>query len=296
MYCSRCGKQNEDNAAFCIACGAPLAGPVSVPIPDLDFSLNDPNVPSSDAEPVSETASDSETAQGGVAVQDRDAVFDSEAVLEPEDQEDIPATALPAAEKPVKKKKKRSGRLKASLMVVFAVLLGALLGVTAFGAVKLVNNTGEEAVKRFVTILLGGEGDGKQLLDLFHERVTEAVRDQYDLKESELAEGLDLLRKAAPAGLDAAWEDWELRFSTVDEFTAKDLRELQQRYKDDYGLDLKPDDAVTVTMQFTGKPFEGDEIEEEWELTAVKLGGRWYMDAQYLFTLHENIPEETSPT
>lgn len=282
MYCSQCGKQNENNAAFCIACGAPLVGPVS--IPDLDFSLNDPNVPGMDASPAQdgEPALDSEPVQGNVAV------------LE-EVREDIPA-APPA--KPVKKKKiKRSGKLKAPLLIILAVLLGALLGVTAFGAVKLANNTGEAAVKRFVTILLGNKGDGEQLLSLFHENVTEAVRDQYNLKESELAEGLERLRKAAPAALDASWEDWELRFSAADEFTANDLQELQERYENELGLDLAPDDAVTVTMRFTGKPFEEDETEEEeWELIAIKIDGRWYMDAEYLFTLHENIPEEASPT
>lgn len=284
MYCSRCGKQNEDNAAFCVSCGAPLVGPVPVPIPDLDFSLNDPNVPGSDAEPVSEPAPDSESAPDSEPAQGNVAVLE-------EVREDVPAE--PAFAKPVKKKKKRSGRLKAPLMIILAVVLGALLGVTAFGAVKLINNTGETAVKRFVTILLGGEGDGEQLLALFHKDVTEAVRDQYDLKESELAEGLDRLRKAAPAGLDAAWEDWELRFDAVDEFTAKDLRELRQLYEDDLGLN--PDDAVTVTMRFTGKPFEGELTTEEWELIAVKLDGRWYMDAAYLFDLCEMIPEETFP-
>ena len=25
MFCSRCGKENEDSTKFCIACGAPLA-------------------------------------------------------------------------------------------------------------------------------------------------------------------------------------------------------------------------------------------------------------------------------
>lgn len=45
MYCSKCGKQNDDNAEFCSSCGNSLKGTIQAPANNTYQPMNVPNVP-----------------------------------------------------------------------------------------------------------------------------------------------------------------------------------------------------------------------------------------------------------
>lgn len=117
MFCSNCGKQNEDRALFCAECGSRLTA--NNPVPETEFLSEDSSESTYAYTPETAYTTSPETTL----------LNTSEAYFAP--------PAFPANEMPPAPKKMKNGLKLALILIPVVIVLAVLIGVGSFAAVKL---------------------------------------------------------------------------------------------------------------------------------------------------------------
>lgn len=171
--------------------------------------------------------------------------------------------STPAPAPAPNKKKGLIGIIAAVAAVVVALILIFSLTGRGAGSAKAV---GKEFIKAFE------KGNAKALINLMHKEVVkEDIGDKDDQKDfiEDMEEGFEELEDF----------DVELTLEDVEKVDKDELKELKEYYEDEY--DLKVKDVKIVIIEMTVEVM-GYEQTEELELYVVKIGGRWYLDSDFM--------------
>lgn len=166
MFCSNCGKQNEDNALFCADCGSRLTA--SSPVPETEI--------------LSEDYSESTYA------------YTPEANYNPEPETTLLSTpeapfappAFSVNEMPPTPKKMKKGLKLALILIPVAIVLAALIGVGSFAAVKL-NSPLVKIGKGFSKLVTSGQAYNYNVsVDNGYDDIKVSADVKFDLKSKRI--------------------------------------------------------------------------------------------------------------
>ncbi len=207
-------------------------------------------------------------------------------------QQPVPAVypAPPVPKQKMKKPASTGKRLTAAILVILLVAGLAAGGVFVWfhviadgdadspdSEMKDEALTPSTLAERFFRLYYD-EGDGEAVAALCNQDALEGFCDK---KLSRIAKAIASQSDDFVAGLDAEYQnDWELRCELGKEksLSSSKLRKLQARY-DELELDLELEEAVTVNVTAVLEVDGDAEDEVELTLTAVKIDGKWLLDA-----------------
>ena len=263
MYCSKCGSNNADGAAFCSNCGAPLGQPQQAnEVPQQP--AQDPNVQQNYyAQPEQPAYKQPEQPAYNQAPQYQQQApqYQQQA---PQYQQQAPQYGqasygqAPYGQPPVKKKKNKALPwiiVGAAVVVVAAIVLVLVL---VLGG----NNQGspEDAAIAFV------EGS----LDFDFDKVTSVVHPAMleDVDKEEFNEMKDEL-----GGFSINYSNVKVEEA---EHSKDDCEYYEEEFYDYYDLDVDVEDVCYVTVSFDVEMFGMSESTDQ-DLTVFEVDGKWYV-------------------
>lgn len=154
------------------------------------------------------------------------------------------------------------------IALVILVLIFSLVGGRGY----------KKTAEKFVASVM--EADAKSMLKLIPEKVkTGALEDMgYSKKDTKiLAEELE--DEFGYLSMMSELDDfsYKCKVTGAEKYKTKELRDIQNEYKEEYGVKVK--DAKKVKVNLTVK-YVGLEEDQELEIPVIKVGKSWYVDIE----------------
>lgn len=238
MICPNCGKENEENARFCLECGQQLNAPVAEDMPV-------------------------ETAE--------------EVVAETVEIEEA-APILPKRRHKKKKKTGLWIGLgsAAAVVSVTAVVLAIVMTLTLVLGIAIVagTNSPKSVVKNYVNSAL--KPNSQKMYKHYHDAILDGAFDSNSALREYLKDR-DLGVENIYEMLDKNYRKWTVEYKITKIEDASDylLDSIQARYQTNWDLKVKKAKLVDIHYYFEA---DGTTKEYSTRLCLVKIGGKWYVE------------------
>ena len=165
--------------------------------------------------------------------------------------------------------------LKKIIIAGVAVVLVVVLCILLFSSCGGGSGSPEKVADKFMSAMFK-DCDAEKISDLIHPDIVDAmVEDEYDGDKDEyLEEGQETFDK-----MNEGFEeneisiDWEV--GDVEDIEDDDLEEIQEKYDDEYELEVSA--AAVVEIELIAE-FKGEENSSKMEIPVVEIDGGWYVD------------------
>ena len=272
MFCSKCGANNADGAAFCSACGAQMKKAPDTAAPQ----------PQPQPQPQSQP--------------------------QPQPQPQYQPQPQPQSQpQPQPKKHSSAGAIVLSIVLTAIIVAGLAVGayflflrdgdkpsdggasgagdttgtVTEGGdkADEEAYNKPEKLGERFIEAYFNF--DGKGVLDLIHPNVVrEAAEDEFD---GDIEAFEEYFQKELMNYIKESAQGLSFSFELVDKSSPErdDFNEFADDYERRYNVEVSDVVEMVFEVRATGV-IDGEEIDDsnDMEVTAVKIDGKWYIDPE----------------
>lgn len=134
----------------------------------------------------------------------------------------------------------------------------------------------KKTVRKFMEASL--DADGEVILSLLPDEVIEAVCEEADMTERELAKYFTKKIEYSydVYDIDTSELDWSYEIIETEYYSKKELRSLQEDYEDeDIDITLKAGKTVTIELTVC---YDDDENSTEVDIGLIKVGNSWYID------------------
>lgn len=290
MYCTKCGKENDNNAKFCVGCGNPLqqsaAGSFGASVGTSAGGYGTPTGTSAGGygTPAGTSAgrygTPAGTSAGGYGIPAGRSVdvYGGSAG-------EYGTSASGNKTRTLKKKQKKEIKV-VPLLIAIVLAVAVIAFPLTFLSGKFFGNTEEKIVKTFVKAAM--KGDIEKLLSLMPDEIIAALKQElleevgisFETYKSLMKEQMDQMVILMQ---DIVGEDWSYTYEIVDteKIPIDDLDDIQETYEDEIGVDFKIEEGKSITVEITMK---GNDIEhsEEMDISVIKVNGKWYLDVASL--------------
>ncbi len=293
MFCTKCGAQNADGVAFCVQCGNPLAAAQVRQQAQQVQQQAQQQYAQAQQQAQQQYAQAQQQAQQQYAQAQQQAQqqfnqaqqqyqqpvqqqyqqaqqqfnqaqqqFNQAQYQQPQQYQPYPPQGTAT-----KSKKPLIIGIAVAAVVVVVVLILLLTGV--FGGGGGAAGSPEAVIKNFTSSML--KPDMQAAIDCVHPDAAKKLGyDSSKIKEldSQLKTMLDMIKTFGGK--------YSINVNGSSPITGSQLESIKSTYKSQYGLTVEEAAAVHVEMRMS---VMGQENNEDDDMTAVKIGGKWYADA-----------------
>lgn len=121
------------------------------------------------------------------------------------------------------------------------------------------------------------KADAKLMMELLPDDVIKYAMKEDDMTKKEMTEELQEQLDSLHKYYDKIKISYEI--TGTEEFDKEDLADLKDNYKE---IGVKVKDAMSVSVDVT-MTLDGREMNNDLELTLIKVGGSWYLDIEDIF-------------
>lgn len=283
MYCTKCGKENDNNAKFCVGCGNPLQqsapGSLGVSVGNSTGGYGAPTGTSAGGYGTpTGTSAGGYGASTGTSAGGYGAPIGTSA-------DGYGTSASGNKTRTLKKKQKK--KIKVVPLLIATVLAVAVIAFPlTFLSGKFFGNTEEKIVKTFVEAAMEGKVDElfsllpDEIMDALDKELQEEVGISFDTFNSMMKEQMD---KSMDTVRDLLGDNWSYSYEikNTEKIPTYDLDDIQETYEDEIGVDFKIEEGKEMTVEITMK---GNDIEnsKEMDISVIKVNGKWYLDVASL--------------
>lgn len=291
MFCSKCGTKNQDEAAFCRACGAPIRGPrpdskpsiphavirpeEAAPTPHEDTPLK--QQPDKEPVPMAKAAPDSIQSANLNGKQTQHA---PEPSAFPMDQAARPSESTqPVSDgnkQPLDSAQQARHYRRIGILAVSAATLVILAGLTALCIFLFGGTSYQRAIDNMMKATLGA--DAKAAYAMFPKAYQQALLDERDYRsDREAIAALDDALKETKEELDdTLGEGWQYSYKilSTENLSSRKLRELKEEYDE---FDIQIDGAMEAEVELAIRCDQGNQS-STLEIPLIKIGRSWYID------------------
>jgi hypothetical protein len=141
------------------------------------------------------------------------------------------------------------------------------------------SNDAETVAEEYINIVYCGDGDAKDLIELYHPDVVSIVFDDQGVsKKARISDINDHLEEIQEELEDEDVEITEVEIRSVKDLSDDDFEDLEEYYDDVF--DLTIDEAKFVKIRIYAD-VDGEEDTENEDLVVVKIDGDYYLDEDY---------------
>jgi len=291
MFCSKCGTKNQDEAAFCRACGAPIQGPRPDPKPSIPHAVIRPEEaapaahedtplkqqPDKEPVPMAKAAPDSIQSANLNGKQTQPA---PEQAAFPMDQAAKPSESTqPVSDgnkQPLDSAQQARHYRRIGILAVSAAALVILAGLTALCIFLFGGTSYQRAIDNMMKATLGA--DAKAAYAMFPKAYQQALLDEQDYRsDREAIAALDDALKQTKEELDdTLGEGWQYSYKilSTENLSSRRLRELKEEYDE---FDIEIDGAMEAEVELAIRCDQGNQS-STLEIPLIKIGRSWYID------------------
>ncbi len=291
MFCSKCGTKNQDEAAFCRACGAPIRGPRPDSKPSIPHAVIRPEEaapaahedtplkqqPDKEPVPMAKAAPDSIQSANLNGKQTQQA---AEQAAFPMDQSAKPSESTqPVSDgnkQPLDSAQQARHYRRIGILAVSAAALVILAGLTALCIFLFGGTSYQRAIDNMMKATLGA--DAKAAYAMFPKAYQQALLDEQDYRsDREAIAALDDALKQTKEELDdTLGEGWQYSYKilSTENLSSRRLRELKEEYDE---FDIQIDGAMEAEVELAIRCDQGNQS-STLEIPLIKIGRSWYID------------------